>query len=169
MRLRLMIASVLLIALVGFAMAQHTEQDMPAVVHASKLKFASIPGIPDCATGAPLRGDPSKGAFVLEVHSNAGCTIPTHWHSTNEEVAMISGSASVTMGKQSPQAMGSGAYVFLPAKAHHSFTCNVTCSFFLMVDGAFDIHYVDKSGKEISPDEALKAVGEKQAPMKTKK
>jgi hypothetical protein len=34
----------------------------------------------------------------------------------------------------------------------------------LSIDGAFDIHYVDASGKEISPDEALKSKAK--APMK---
>jgi hypothetical protein len=38
------------------------------------------------------------------------------------------------------------------------------CTLFIAPSGAFDIHYVDKDGKEISPDEALKS--KMKAPMK---
>ena len=53
--------------------------------------------------------------------------------------------------------MHSGDYVNLPGKYVHQFTCVAACTFFIVPSAAFDIHYVDKSGKEISPDEALKS------------
>ena len=58
--------------------------------------------------------------------------------------------------------MHTGDYIKLPAKNVHQFTCVAACTFYLATDGAFDIHYVDKEGKEISMDEAVKT----KAPMK---
>ena len=52
---------------------------------------------------------------------------------------------------------GAGGYACMTAKEHHQFTCLAACTFYATVDGALDIHYVDKDGKEISPEEALKA------------
>jgi hypothetical protein len=50
-----------------------------------------------------------------------------------------------------------GDYLHLPSKHVHQFTCITACKLFLAIDAAFDIHYVDASGNEISPDDALKA------------
>jgi hypothetical protein len=36
----------------------------------------------------------------------------------------------------------------------------------LIPDDTFDIHYVDRSGKELSPDEALKKAPKRAAPAK---
>jgi hypothetical protein len=44
----------------------------------------------------------------------------------------------------------------------HQASCARTCLLFNVADAAFDIHYVDASGADISLDKAL------QAPLKTK-
>jgi len=55
----------------------------------------------------------------------------------------------------------------LTSKHVHQFTCVTACKLFLAIDAAFDIHYVDASGNEISPDDALKAkTPAKKAPAK---
>ncbi len=43
----------------------------------------------------------------------------------------------------------------MPSKHVHQFTCASACSAFVSSDAAFDIHYVDASGAEISADAAL--------------
>jgi quercetin dioxygenase-like cupin family protein len=155
----------LVLVMLAFA-AMATAQDMgsmPMVSSPAKLTFGNIPNIPQCAKGAPLHGNPMQGAFVMEIKAAAGCKIPTHWHSTNETVGLISGRADVGMPKEKPQAMAAGAYVYLPAKNQHNFVCQTACTFYLTGDGAFDIHYVDDAGQEISADQALKM---KAKPMK---
>ena len=44
----------------------------------------------------------------------------------------------------------------MPSKHVHQFTCTAACTGFVYSDGAFDIHYVDASGKEIPLDAAMK-------------
>jgi hypothetical protein len=77
---------------------------------------------------------------------------------------IVNGSAKVSMKDAQPTSLHSGDYASLPGKSAHQFTCVAACTLFIMPSGAFDIHYVDKDGKEISPDEALKS--KMKAPMK---
>jgi len=37
-----------------------------------------------------------------------------------------------------------------------NFACVKECTLFVYTDGPFAVHYVDETGKEITPDEALK-------------
>ena len=55
----------------------------------------------------------------------------------------------------SPETLGKGEFVLMPSKHQHDFTCKTGCEFYIVTDAAFDIHYVDASGNEIPPDQAL--------------
>jgi quercetin dioxygenase-like cupin family protein len=129
---------------------------MPMVQSPAKAKFGPLPNIPACAKGAGLHGDPMQGAFVLLIKTTAGCTVPRHWHTANEQVGLVSGSAALSMPNEKAQAMTAGSYVYLPSKNQHSFTCKTACMFYLAGDEKFDIHYVDDAGQEITPEQAFK-------------
>ena len=118
-------------------------------------KFGPVPGLPGCATAAPREGDPGKEAFVVLAKTTTGCKIPWHWHTGMERLMIVSGKAKVEM-KEASSTMMAGDYINLPAKHAHQFTCLAACKFFIESDRAFDIHYVDKEGKEIPQEEALK-------------
>jgi hypothetical protein len=49
-----------------------------------------------------------------------------------------------------------GAYASLPSHHPHQASCSRACLLFNEADAAFDIHYVDARGEEISLDKALK-------------
>ena len=156
MKLRSAVLFAVILALAGLACAQ-AKGAMPMVANPATVKYGPLPNIPACATGAALHGDPMKGAFVLLIKTTAGCSVPMHWHTANEEVGMVSGNGTLTMPKGKPQAMTAGSYVYLPSKNQHSFACATECSFFLTGDAIFDIHYVDKKGKEITFEQATGA------------
>src|SRR5205823_5189833 len=101
---------------------------------------------------------------VIMAKVATGCVIPWHWHSASEELMFVSGSAKVDMKEGAPARMHAGDYLHLPSKNVHQFSCVAACSFFIITDAAFDIHYVDASGKEIPLDEAIKAKAK--SPMK---
>jgi hypothetical protein len=65
-----------------------------------------------------------------------------------------------------PAGVHPGDYAYFPAKNVHQFKANTAALMLLIPDDTFDIHYADKSGKEISPDEALKKAPKKAAPAK---
>jgi len=130
--------------------------DMGVMRKMSENKFAPLPGLPECATLAVQSGDPSKGPSVILLKGPAGCMIPWHWHTPTEQVMVVSGSAKVQMKDTGNAAvLGPGSYAMMPSKHVHQFTCASACSAFVASDAAFDIHYVDAKGSEISPAEAL--------------
>lgn len=137
----------------------------------ASAKFAALPVLPACATSAVQNGDPAKGPSVMLLKATGGCTVPWHWHTANENLTMVSGKARLEMKDGSSHVVTTGDYLYLPAKQAHQFTCLTSCTLFNMPDAAFDIHYIDKDGKEIPSERALKTSAKpavKTAAAKTK-
>ena len=153
-----MSARFLLITIIALALLPTfvNGEDQPKVVNQADMKFQNPAGTPACLQSAVLSGDPSKGGSVMFIKLPATCAVPLHWHTANEQLLMVSGTGNVAPHPGKPQTLQRGAYAFMPSKHHHAFSCAAACTFYLTSDGAFDIHYVDRSGKEISPEEALK-------------
>ena len=161
-RFVLPVAAVGLVALCAVAQGG----DETHIANSSQLKFGPGPSLPSCLTMAPEHGDPSKGAFTLLLKFTSRCTVPMHWHTSAEELMLVSGSGKMQMqdGKTSP--VDRGGFVYIPSKHPHAFTCVTACTAFLSGDGAFDIHYVDKSGNEIPAEQALSMTKPKPAAKK---
>ena len=153
--------SVVLVA--GLAVRFASAEDKMVYAAKATSKFVNFPGLPACARASVQNGDPTKGPSVILSKTATGCTIPWHWHTADEQLMIVSGTVRVEMKDGKPLTLHSGDYASLPSKNVHQFTCVAACSSFIAPSAAFDIHYVDKDGKEISPDEALKS---KKAPMK---
>jgi quercetin dioxygenase-like cupin family protein len=160
--MRFAACSLLLVVLVfGPAVTAARADDVgkPMYTASATAKFMNFPGLPTCMRASVLSGDPSKGAFLLLVKTTTGCVVPWHWHSVTENLMFVSGQGKGAMKAPdggAPVALRAGDYISLPGKGIHQFTCVMSCTFFLSADGAFDIHYVDASGAEIPPDQALK-------------
>ncbi len=120
-------------------------------------KFITVPGLPSCATVATLRGDPRKEASTVLVKLAARCSVPWHWHTANEEILVVSGAGMLDMRDGKGLQFQPGAYASLPSHHAHRARCFTTCVFASIADGAFDIHYVDDAGTEISEEQAMKA------------
>jgi quercetin dioxygenase-like cupin family protein len=144
-----------LVAVIVACLSIARAEDMGVLRKMSENKMAPLPGMPSCVVMAVESGDPSKGPSVIVFKGTAGCTIPWHWHTPTEQVMIISGSAKVEMKGGTAATLGPGGYAMMPSKHVHQFTCATACSAFVNSDGAFDIRYVDASGKEISPEVAL--------------
>jgi quercetin dioxygenase-like cupin family protein len=119
------------------------------------MTFAPIPTMPRCASGAILRGNPRSGPAWVLLKLASGCRVPWHWHSANEDLVIVSGRGTMEMKDGPPLQFVPGAYVSLPNHHVHRASCSRACLLFSIADGAFDIHYVDTSGKEIDADRAL--------------
>ena len=143
-------------AVVTSAPAHGSNEGRMIAVNPQTLKFTKIPGMASCATAATLRGDPRTGPAWVLLKLASGCRIPWHWHTPNEELLVISGQGTLSMKGGKPLAFVPGAYASLPSHHLHQASCTRSCLFFNSADGAFDIHYVDASGKEISADKAMK-------------
>ena len=155
-RLSLLLGSALLLVNgSGVLLAQE-----PAAMNTSQMKFGEFPGMPTCATGAVVSGDPSKGASIILAKMKPGCKFPWHWHTPNESVMIVSGQAEAQMKDGKAMPLHAGGFAFMPSKHVHRFSCSTACMLFIHSDAPFDMHYVDAAGKELTPADALKKVNE---------
>ena len=155
---RILLSCVILLAAAHVLQAQ-SASEQAVVHHESSVKYVTTQGAPDCLTSFVERGDPVSGPATFLVRMAADCEVPWHWHTPNETMMVVSGGLSLHTKDGKPVAARHGDYIFLPAKHIHSTKCigAAPCEFFLSVDAAFDIHYVDKDGNEIPSADALKA------------
>ncbi|HUL33483.1 MAG TPA: cupin domain-containing protein [Candidatus Eisenbacteria bacterium] len=153
---KLLLAPICLVLFGLVAVAQEVS-DQPVVSKTANQKYAPLPNVPGCATLAVLRGDPSKGASVVEIKFTPGCIVPWHWHTAAESTIPLSGLLEITMKDARPFILANGDFGYLPANHIHQAKCTGSrpCAAVFLIDAAFDIHYVDKSGAEIPADTAL--------------
>jgi quercetin dioxygenase-like cupin family protein len=156
MRVSLLIALVLI---TGLVLAQQTSQK-PVIVSPKQTKVASSPSYPSCYTFSVVQGDPKASSSFSYVEASSGCTLPTHFHTANEQVTFTSGTGQLLMTGEDPKDVSSGMFYYIPAKHQHQFKCKESCTLYLSLDGPIDIHYVDAAGNELTPVNALATVGE---------
>ena len=142
-------------------------QDTMVFAAAKSDKFANLPGLPACLKVSVLRGDPTKESAALMLKFAPGCVVPWHWHTAGEALMLIIGAGTAEMKDGKPAGMRPGDYAYLPAKSIHQFKAVTAVMLLDIPDAAFDIHYVDPSGNEIKPEEALKPAAGKKAPAKS--
>jgi mannose-6-phosphate isomerase-like protein (cupin superfamily) len=149
---------IVLVAALGEPAPAHAKEDTTPMVtlNPQTLKFIAIPDMPGCASAAILRGDPRSGPAWVLLKLSSGCRVPWHWHTANESLVVISGRGTLAMKDGPPLQFVPGAYASLPAHHTHQASCSRACLLFNAADAAFDIHYVDASGEEISLEKALK-------------
>ena len=138
----------------------HRSVQEPFIKTAQENTFTTSTVLPDCYTYAVERGDPKTGPSVTLSRLAAGCKVPWHTHSANAQVLFVSGTFQLTMKGQPAQILSQGAYAYVPAMHQHQESCLDGCTYYVIREGAADVHYVDARSKEISPEVALAAVGE---------
>jgi quercetin dioxygenase-like cupin family protein len=145
------------IGLAGRLAAQGTE-DKPIVAPAASAKFGATPNAPACFTVAVEQGDPSAGPSVILAKFAPGCIAPFHWHTPSETAMIVSGSLEVQMKDDKAFVARHGDFAYFPGHHVHRATClsSAPCMVFLTSSAAFDIHWVDAAGQEITLETALK-------------
>lgn len=141
-------------------------EDAPTMITVTPrdATFTTIPDMPSCATGAVVRGDPRSGPAWVLLKLASGCRVPWHWHTANEDLVIIGGQGTLEMQDGPALPFTPGAYASLPSRHTHQARCTRSCLLFSIADAAFDIHYVDATGRAISAHDALRA-----APKATKR
>jgi quercetin dioxygenase-like cupin family protein len=97
---------------------------------------------------AVLYGDPSKAGelFIVRLKMPAGYRIMPHWHPTDENITVISGSFSVGMGDKfdaTAQVLPTGGFASMPAKMHHFASARGETVVEVSAMGPFKITYVN--------------------------
>ncbi len=168
MRIRTGLAAVFVTALVMAELgpqmaANNVSVHEPFVKTTEQNTFITSPVLPDCYTYTVERGDPHTGPSVTLSKLAAGCKVPWHTHSANAQVLFVSGTFQLTMKGQQAQKLTQGSYAYVPANHQHEETCLDGCTYYVIREGAADVHFLDAAGKEITPEIALAAVGERPA------
>ena len=131
----------------GGSMATH-------VHHAQQgrnVKFQPAPPIfPAGAEMAVMQGDPSKAnaLFTVRLRFPDGYVLPAHWHPTDENVTVISGTFLVGMGDRFDPAallppLRAGGFITAPANANHFATVRDPTVVQVHAMGPFQLTYVN--------------------------
>ena len=164
------VLSVVVLGAAAAVAASDAEEERPmAAVNASDLTYTPIPDMPTCASGAIVRGNPRSGPAWVMLKLASGCRVPWHWHTANEDMVAISGQGTIDTKDGKPVRIAPGTYASLPKHHVHRASCKRTCVFFSIADAAYDIHYVNEKGDEISATKALGAPPAKVRPQRKKK
>jgi len=123
--------------------------DMAMTMSPKDLKWGDAPpSLPKGAKLAVLSGDPGKaGPFVARLQVPASYKIPPHWHSTDEDLTVISGTFYFAEGDKmdtkAGHGMTAGSFHHLPAKTRHYAWSKGPAIVQINASGPFDIVYVD--------------------------
>src|SRR5262252_1271379 len=119
------------------------------VMNASDIKWGDAPPtIPKGAKVAVLSGDPGKPApFTMRLQMPANYKIPAHWHSTDENVTVISGAMYYNEGDKldmkGAHEIKAGGFHSIAAKTHHYAFSKAPTVVQINAVGPFDINYID--------------------------
>jgi len=100
------------------------------------------------ASMAVISGDPSKaGPFVVRLKMPAGYKIAPHWHPTDENVTVISGTFSLGMGEKfdvkALKSLAAGGYGLMPAEMRHFAMAKTAATVQVHGTGPFALNYVN--------------------------
>ncbi len=126
------------------AMSEHAH----AAVHASATQWGPAPPVlPPGAQAAVLYGDPGKpGAFAIRLNAPAGYRVPRHTHPADEQVTLISGDLTLSLGTRdaaSDETLAAGDYISLPANQQHEASTRGGAVIEIHSEGPFQITYAD--------------------------
>jgi quercetin dioxygenase-like cupin family protein len=144
---RLLGAAALLVIAVGAMGAEMAVE--PTFMRSSDLKWgAGPPSLPPGARLAVLQGNPAKaGPFTIRAKLPAGYKIPAHWHPTDENVTVVSGTFFMGMGDKLNPAQGksmpAGSFISLPAKCHHFAWTTKPAIIQVHAMGPFEVTYIN--------------------------
>ncbi len=139
------IGLVLLICLGSAAVAA----DSPIVASSKDVKWGPAPPIlPKGAMMAVMAGDPgAAGLVAVRLKIPAGYKIPAHWHPTDEQVTVLSGTLAIGMGDKLDETKGetlrAGGFGVAPAHMNHYAWTKTGAVIQINLVGPFALTYVN--------------------------
>jgi quercetin dioxygenase-like cupin family protein len=148
-----------LIAIAAAAYGQEKSADSGhGIVRSVDLKWNAI--IKGCDMAA-VGSDPSvEGApFTLRLRCTAGTVIPAHWHPTDENVTVLSGTFQVGMGDKYDatklETMSTGNFVSMPKEMRHYARSKTASIVQVNAIGPFKVNWVNPA--DVIPPDAKPA------------
>ena len=160
------LAAALGTALLALPIACAAQSTGTMFMNPADLKWSDAPpSLPKGARMAVLSGDPGKaGPFVARLQVPANYKIAPHYHSTDEDLTVISGTFYFAEGDKmetkGAHALKAGAFHHLPAKTHHYAYSQGPAVVQINASGPFDIVYINATD---DPSKAAAAADAKPA------
>jgi hypothetical protein len=119
-------------------------EEMPkgAIKPLPSIKFSPDNDV-KCLLSALETGDPATGRSTLILKAPAGCLVPWHFHTAEEQLMIIGGTVLAEMADQKPTRLGPGGFAVMGSRMPHQFTCQSKspCLMFVAFDRAYDIFW----------------------------
>jgi hypothetical protein len=149
MQRQLACGAVCVLAMAIPAGAQQSPPSTHVAITAAEVKWGAPP--PTLAKGAMfavVSGDPGKaGPFTIRLKLPAGYKIAPHWHPTDENVTVLSGTFALGMGEKFAAAalksLPAGGYGLLPAEMRHFAMAKTAAIVQVHGTGPFVLNYVN--------------------------
>jgi hypothetical protein len=140
-----------IVALVSPGLAQNAPAHDPSI-HAVYEKFSDLKWEktnPEMGANSPeitfLHINPKTQATELIIRTPKNSHVPRHWHTANETITVIRGTFIMEHEDSGNRVeLNSGSFGYMPAKMiHQAWTGPEETVYFITVDGAWDIHWVE--------------------------
>jgi quercetin dioxygenase-like cupin family protein len=115
----------------------------PTFLKFSDLKWEKTPdGLQEIVI---LHVNPVSKVTELMIRAPKNFHVPRHWHSANETLTIISGTFTMKHdGSDEKVPLNAGSYSYMPAKMiHEAWAGDEGATFFVTVDGAWDLNFVN--------------------------
>jgi ketosteroid isomerase-like protein len=128
-----------------------------AAIASADLKWGPAPPMFSAgAKAAVVSGDPSQAApYVIRLQMPAGYKIAPHWHPTDENVTVLSGTIAVGMGDTFDQPamkdLPAGGYGVIPAQMHHFAMAKTPTTIQVHGMGPFVLTYINAADDPRKP------------------
>jgi len=99
-----------------------------------------------CLQSALETGNSQAGPSTWILKAPAGCVVPWHWHTAQEQLLVVAGDLMAEMTDHPPTLLQAGGFAMMPGRMAHQFTCRgaQACVMFVTFDGAYDIKWGKK-------------------------
>jgi hypothetical protein len=140
--------SILCLCILGAARAQEGKSGH-VIMGTPEVKWGPAPPVFEKgASLAVISGDPSKaGPYVVRLKMPAGYKIAPHWHPTDENVTVISGTFALGMGEKfdvkALKSLAAGGYGLMPAEMRHFAMAKTAATVQVHGVGPFALNYVN--------------------------
>jgi quercetin dioxygenase-like cupin family protein len=100
-----------------------------------------------CLMSALENGNPDTGPSTFLMNAPAGCRVPPHYHSSEEQLIVIRGRVLTEMKGMRGVTLTAGGVAVMPAKAVHWFSCigKGPCLMVVTFNQKYDIVWVESS------------------------
>jgi mannose-6-phosphate isomerase-like protein (cupin superfamily) len=159
-KLQLAVASALLLGVANADENMPAMQPQMTVIQADAVAWGPPPpGLPAGSKAAVLAGNPgAEGPFTIRAWMPDGYQVKPHWHPSDENLTVISGTLHMGMGdtfdKDKAVAVSAGGFALMPARMHHWVWAEGEVMLQIHSTGPFAINYINAADDPRSPPAA---------------